>query len=74
MNEEFTMNWKVGIIILMIVAYILGYLTFKYTNADSGLVKQYKNNFDRCTSLCNSEEKLGFITMTDDTHYKCICG
>jgi len=73
MEEEFEIKWKVVVtILIIIVAYIFGYIHHKFTNNDSKLVKEFKNNFLRCSAECQS--KTGYITQIDSTHYKCVCG
>lgn len=73
MDEELEIKWKVVTTILLImVAYIFGYLHHKFTNEDAKLAKQFQNNFLRCSNECFN--KTGYITQIDNTHYKCVCG
>lgn len=75
LDEEFEIKWKVVItILLIIIAYIFGYIHHKFTNEDTKLVKQFQNNFIRCSAECHFDNKIGYITMIDNIHYKCVCG
>lgn len=74
MDDEIEIKSNIAIILLMIIiAFIFGYVYHKFTNDDTKLVKEFKGNFLKCSAECNSDGKVGFITQLDETHYRCIC-